>query len=130
MLHTFLSCFALGFYCNGTRTAVVTDVCALLAGGSSVFAARANKKVASILEAYPKAVKEGKELKDVKGVGKGSIEKVIQVMSHDAKSVIPHLLCSFVCLLPCHGARQDPDQVFLATCLHHCGTLAPRMLIL
>ncbi|KAL3163075.1 hypothetical protein ABBQ32_009495 [Trebouxia sp. C0010 RCD-2024] len=45
-------------------------------GGSSVFAARANKKVASILEAYPRPVTEGKELKDVKGVGKGSIEKI------------------------------------------------------
>lgn len=50
--------------------------CGYETGGNSIFAANANNKVAGILAAYPKAVKEGKELKSVKGVGKGSMDKV------------------------------------------------------
>lgn len=41
-----------------------------------MFAARAFKKTAGILEAYPKAVESGKELKSVQGIGKGSMDKV------------------------------------------------------
>lgn len=64
----------------------ITCFCGHDAGGNSIFAANASNKVAGILAAYPKTVKEGKELKSVKGVGKGSMEKVKLLRSHPAES--------------------------------------------
>ena len=46
------------------------------AGGNSMFAARANKKTAGIVAAYPKRIESGKELKSIAGIGKGSQDKV------------------------------------------------------
>ena len=74
------------------------------AGGNSMFAARASNKVAGILEAYPNVVKEGKELKAVKGIGKGSMDKVTSLQAiilvgwSMLLSGMQHLLC---CLLSC-----------------------------
>lgn len=72
-------------------------------GGNSIFAANASNKVAGILAAYPRAVKEGKELKSVKGVGKGSMDKVKYLRSHPAESDrrsthLPSNVCDAACL--------------------------------
>lgn len=48
----------------------------VVAGGNSIFAARANKKTAGIIAAYPKKIESGKELKSIQGIGKGSQDKV------------------------------------------------------
>ena len=46
------------------------------AGGNSIFAAQANKKTAAVIASYPKKIESGKELKAIKGIGKGSQDKV------------------------------------------------------
>lgn len=89
------------------------------AGGSSIHAASAISKVAGILAAYPKAVTSGKELKSVKGVSKGSMDKVKRVVFNLAETNrrsmhllgMQRLLC---CLFNCACLLERVQPVLLS----------------
>ena len=97
-------------------------------GGNSIFAANANNKVAGILAAYPRAVKEGKELKSVKGVGKGSMDKVPCLRSYPAVSDrrSTHLLsdvCDAACLAVHASCSGNCKQYCIFTLMFAPGSL-------
>ena len=96
----------------------------LMVAGGNAFGVQALKKVSDIIAAYPKKITASVELKNVQGVGKASIAKVMPFLERLYLSSLAAQVLA-VCMMGSLGKSITMSAPFSYTHTHACMLQPP-----